>query len=234
MHREERPVLAPEIRRDLQRTVDLMSRLVGVPVGLLNMVDGDEFEIAVSADNPDNPYGAGLRIPRAKPGVYCEKVLEKGGMLVVEDAAGQTLWPDAEDFRPAMNSYLGFPIRMPDGEVFGTLCVMDREARAFDDDRVAFVEQMRDLAERHLALWWLNSTLGDRNRSLADYGQEIRALRGMLPICCNCKSIREDAGYWRSLDTYFREHAGVEFTHGICPDCSRELYPELHEGTGTA
>ena len=56
---------------------------------------------------------------------------------------------------------------------------------------------------------------------------EITTLRNILPICANCKKIRDDQQYWRSLESYFNEYIGVGFSHGICPSCSKELYPDF-------
>jgi hypothetical protein len=58
---------------------------------------------------------------------------------------------------------------------------------------------------------------------------ELKNLRGILPICANCKKIRDDEGYWNRIEKYIMEHSEAEFTHSICPDCTRELYPELFE-----
>jgi AmiR/NasT family two-component response regulator len=54
--------------------------------------------------------------------------------------------------------------------------------------------------------------------------ENLRKLRGLLPLCSSCKKIREDDGYWSKLEDYFSEHANVEFTHGFCPDCEGRLY----------
>ncbi len=54
----------------------------------------------------------------------------------------------------------------------------------------------------------------------------IKVLRGLLPICCHCKKIRDDKGYWKAVEEYIREHSEVEFSHGLCPECVRKLYPE--------
>jgi len=59
---------------------------------------------------------------------------------------------------------------------------------------------------------------------------ELKMLRGLLPICANCKNIRDDKGYWRSVESYVKEHSEAEFTHGICPQCVKQLYPGLLEG----
>lgn len=56
---------------------------------------------------------------------------------------------------------------------------------------------------------------------------EIKTLRGFLPICSNCKKIRDDEGYWQQIEKYIMEHSEAEFSHGICPDCMKKLYPEL-------
>ncbi len=53
---------------------------------------------------------------------------------------------------------------------------------------------------------------------------EIKTLKGIVPICSNCKKIRDDSGYWDILESYIQKHSDASFSHGICPDCSDELY----------
>jgi hypothetical protein len=69
-----------------------------------------------------------------------------------------------------------------------------------------------------------------RERELAarvhDALAQIKVLKGLLPICASCKKIRDDTGYWQQMESYIREHSEVEFSHGICPDCMRKLYPD--------
>jgi len=55
----------------------------------------------------------------------------------------------------------------------------------------------------------------------------VKRLQGLIPICANCKKIRDDKGYWEEVESYLRDHSDVEFTHGICPGCMQELYPEF-------
>lgn len=57
---------------------------------------------------------------------------------------------------------------------------------------------------------------------------ELASLRALIPICSNCKKIRDDHQFWNSLESYFARYHGLDFTHGICPDCSRRLYPEFY------
>ena len=59
---------------------------------------------------------------------------------------------------------------------------------------------------------------------------KVKKLTGMLPICANCKKIRNDQGYWEQIEAYISEHSAVEFTHGLCPECATKLYPEIDYG----
>lgn len=56
---------------------------------------------------------------------------------------------------------------------------------------------------------------------------EIKVLRGFLPICASCKRIRDDKGAWNQIESYIKEHSEAEFSHGICPECAKKLYPDL-------
>jgi CheY-like chemotaxis protein len=55
---------------------------------------------------------------------------------------------------------------------------------------------------------------------------QIKTLSGLLPICANCKKIRNDKGYWERIETYIAKHTEAQFTHGICPECVKKLYPD--------
>jgi len=59
--------------------------------------------------------------------------------------------------------------------------------------------------------------------------QEIKTLQGILPICSSCKKIREDEGYWTQVETYITRHTDVMFSHSICPDCAKRLYPDIFD-----
>lgn len=59
--------------------------------------------------------------------------------------------------------------------------------------------------------------------------QDVKVLSGFLPICASCKKIRDDTGYWRQIEEYISKHSTALFSHGICPDCCKKLYPEFQE-----
>lgn len=65
-----------------------------------------------------------------------------------------------------------------------------------------------------------------RNEELSEALSNVKQLSGLLPICASCKKIRDDRGYWNQLEHYISEHTSADFSHGICPDCAREMFPE--------
>ena len=67
-----------------------------------------------------------------------------------------------------------------------------------------------------------------KNLSLENALCQVKTLSGLLPICCSCKKIRDDNGYWNELEHYFSEHSDLQLSHGFCPECVERLYPELH------
>jgi AmiR/NasT family two-component response regulator len=72
----------------------------------------------------------------------------------------------------------------------------------------------------------LNAELQLRNEELEIAMAEIKTLSGLLPICASCKKIRDDDGYWQDVAVYIRDHTDAEFSHGLCPDCAKELFPD--------
>jgi hypothetical protein len=59
--------------------------------------------------------------------------------------------------------------------------------------------------------------------------EKIKVLSGLLPICASCKKVRDDKGYWSQVETYIEQHSDAQFTHGLCPDCAKRMYPQLFE-----
>ncbi len=70
----------------------------------------------------------------------------------------------------------------------------------------------------------LNASVTDLKKALS----EVKRLQGILPICANCKNIRDEKGAWQGIEKYVHEHSDAEFSHGICPDCAKVLYPDVN------
>jgi len=75
----------------------------------------------------------------------------------------------------------------------------------------------------------INRELNSKNAKLQEAYEKIRLLSGIVPICAHCRKIRDDGGYWSQLESFLAKYSETLFSHGICPDCMKELYPEEYE-----
>lgn len=80
----------------------------------------------------------------------------------------------------------------------------------------------RDVTDKKRKESELQRTINDLTKAM----EEIQTLKGLLPICSACKKIRDDQGYWQEVEAYIGKHAKVRFSHSICPECGKKLYPE--------
>ena len=71
-----------------------------------------------------------------------------------------------------------------------------------------------------------NLTLLEEKQRLEKALTEIKTLSGLIPICSNCKKIRNDEGFWEQVEIYVKDRSDADFSHGICPDCITILYPD--------
>lgn len=83
--------------------------------------------------------------------------------------------------------------------------------------------------KNHLELKLSRDRLRKLNHDLQKALDEIKTLKGLVPICANCKKIRDDDGFWQEVEHYVAAHTEAEFSHGICPTCMKKLYPEIYE-----
>lgn len=75
----------------------------------------------------------------------------------------------------------------------------------------------------------LQEKLAAQVRDLKKAAEHIQTLQGILPICSFCKKIRNDKGYWDQVEAYISRHSEARFSHGICPDCLHEHYPDFSD-----
>ena len=81
----------------------------------------------------------------------------------------------------------------------------------------------------------LQQTEKEREKLISELQEalaKVKTLSGLPPICASCKKIRDDKGYWNQIESYIGKHSDAQFSHGICPDCARRLYPEFFKGEG--
>jgi hypothetical protein len=110
------------------------------------------------------------------------------------------------------------------GERIGLVQLNDHRKGRFTGSLIEYLEMIG----QHIGLAVRNSMI---HTKLKQALEEIRVLRGILPICSHCKKIRNDQGYWQQLESYISSHSEAEFSHGICPHCAKTLYPSVFQGS---
>ncbi len=90
-------------------------------------------------------------------------------------------------------------------------------------------EEVLARVKTHVSIFQLEQKLLAKNRDLEEALERINTLRGLIPICSNCKKVRDDSGYWEQIESYISVHSDAEFSHSICPACVHELYPDMEE-----
>jgi hypothetical protein len=109
-----------------------------------------------------------------------------------------------------------------DDEIFS-----EESSRKINELRVKFES---DKKEREAEIYRLrNIELAKANEELKHALAEVKHLSGLLPICANCKKIRDDHGYWKRIESYITDHSEAQFSHGLCPECMTMLYPDYFE-----
>jgi len=202
-----------------QHVVDIVAELLTVPAGLIMRCQGNEIEVLVASASPGNPYHPGEKELLPGSGLYCETVIKTRQMLLVPNALQDEKWRNNPDIKLGMISYLGYPIFLPQGEVFGTICVLDIKGNTYSETYKRLLLQFKELIEAHLELLHTNCLLQD---ALI----QVKTLQGMLPICAHCKKIRDDQDNWQPMESYISQRSGAKFSHGVCPDCLKEHYSD--------
>ena len=128
-----------------------------------------------------------------------------------------------------------YPDREKDNQIKCDFCLADE---AMESDQPTHKEV--EIGDTIWDTWWvpvekdtylhyaINITdIRKTQNDLLEATEEIKSLRGIIPICASCKNIRDDKGYWNQIESYIEKYSEAEFSHGICPECAKKLYPDL-------
>jgi len=85
-------------------------------------------------------------------------------------------------------------------------------------------EEVLARIKTHLTLRSLQKSLEDKNAQLQKALDEIKILQGIIPICTNCKKVRDDENFWNNVEGYLKKRLDIELSHSVCPDCSKKLF----------
>ena len=129
-------------------------------------------------------------------------------------------------------SYVTLSFAPSDGAIRTISCqvVSVPDGYIFAADRLLLTESDIVIEMTRLNTDLINVTreLHRKNSALEKTRHDIKVLQGLLPICASCKKIRDEKGLWTRLEVYIHEHSEADFSHGICPECAKKLYPEFY------
>lgn len=204
---------APE--REFDDFARLAALICDTPIALVNLVDADR-QFSKARIGLDSEY-----TPREQ--AFCSYTILGEEQMLVPDATKDERFAQNPLVTgdPHIRFYLGSPLLDHEGYALGSLCVIDRRPRELTP---AQREGLDALARQFSA----RLELRRQATEMAALLEQVKALQGLLPICAHCKGIRDDAGYWKSVEEYLAAHGDLDFTHSICPACFEKHYPEIY------
>lgn len=190
----------------------LATYICQVPIALISLVDGGRqwFKSKMGMEQRETPREV----------AFCAHAILQREPFIVPDTRKDRRFSDnvLVTDEPHVRFYAGFPLINAEGLALGTLCVKDRKPRHLSP---AQKQVMQILARQAMALVESRRV----SKHLADALDHVKMLQRLLPICAWCKRVRDDEGYWGQVEAYFHKHTGIDFTHGICPECLAKARP---------
>jgi len=160
-----------------QATVDLLAEIARIPAALIMRVHAHEIEVFVASHSPGNVYHPGERAT-LNTGLYCETVMSTQRKLLVPNALIDPDWDHNPDIGLGMISYCGLPLTWPTGEIFGTICILDKKENTFNHRIQPLMARFRDSIQLSLANIYESSVArGQRDKAqsaLRESEQQVR------------------------------------------------------------
>ncbi len=145
-----KPEISQKIIEKWQTILDLAAKFIDVPAGLIMQLNEQNIKVFLRSSTEGNPFEKGEESD-LKHGLYCETVCGTKRELMIPNALKDSLWmEDNPDLLVDMISYLGVPIRWPDGEIFGSFCVLDNKENSYSDMFREYLTSIRDSVEKDL------------------------------------------------------------------------------------
>jgi signal transduction histidine kinase len=138
-----------EIYQKWLGTANLIAEVAEVSSGVITRIYDNNLEMFASSNKDNEVFANGIRIP-LNAGLFCSQVINSGKQLVVTDATKTNEWSDKAGVGSGFISYLGEPIFWPDGNVFGTICVLDKKAKSYNEMIVNLVKNFKESIEADL------------------------------------------------------------------------------------
>lgn len=145
----DKPSISPAVMNKWQSIVNLAAKAIDVPAGLIMHLEPGHIEVALTSITDGNPYKP-LESEELGIGLYCETVVATRQTLHIPNALEDEVWKDNPDIKLNMISYLGMPLKWPDGEIFGTICVLDSKEHKYSETHIELLAHFRLAVETDL------------------------------------------------------------------------------------
>ena len=208
-------ILDTDREQEFDDLVDVAAHVSGCPIAMVSLVDAERqwFKACV---------GIGERETSREISFCAHAILTPEQPLIVPNALLDERFAENANVlgEPGIRFYAGIPLVNPAGLALGSLCVIDRVPRTLTDTQLELLKALGRQVTRVLELRRVS-------KQLAGALAQVKTLEGLLPICCECKAIKNDAGDWTTVEGYMMERTSAKFTHGYCPDCAEKFYADM-------
>ncbi len=144
-----KPEISDDIQNKWQVILNVVADLLNVPAGLIMKITKKHMQVFLKSSNSENPYPLKGKDELGN-GLYCETVIGNDKPLYVKNALKSEVWKDNPDIKLNMISYLGLPIKWQNGEVFGTICVLDNKEHSFSKKHITLLESLKNAIQTDL------------------------------------------------------------------------------------
>ncbi|MBD0267725.1 MAG: GAF domain-containing protein [Cyanobacteria bacterium Co-bin8] len=192
----------------------LAAFICDVPIALISLVDSDRqwFKSKV-----------GLNVDETSRDVsFCAHAILSENIMIVKDTLQDERFGNNPlvTCAPNIRFYAGVPLRTPESHLIGTLCVIDHQPRELSEHQITTLEALARQVVMQLELKRTSA-------QLADALEQIRVMEGLVPICSYCKGVRDDKGFWSTVEKFVKGQFNVDFSHGVCDQCMRQHFPDV-------
>lgn len=203
---------APE--RAFNDIVELASFIFKTPMAFLSLVAKERqwFKAKKGVDLSSTP----------RDQAFCAHTILTSDVLIIEDALKDERFAESPLVRehPGWRFYAGAPLLTSEGHALGAVCAVDRTPHRIQAAQVRALQALSRTVVTELELRRVSMELREASA-------KIKTLHGLLPICSYCKGVRDDRGYWETVEAYVEHRSDAHFTHGICPECMAKHYPDV-------
>lgn len=205
--------------RDFDDIAQLAAKVSGKEIALMVLLDRDRqwFKAKVGLKLCETPRNQ----------AFCAHAIRQSKPLVVEDATRDPRFSTSTlvTGAPFIRFYAGVPLIAPSGYPLGTICVMDPKPGTISAD---CLETLQILARQIVS----NLELRKASRELTTAVNKLKTVSDLLPLCALCKSVRNDRGYWQTVEEFMSSQSFL-VSSGICPHCAETHFVRPLEITGS-